>query len=95
MFKLSRLAAGDFRNIFEYTLIHFGVTKADDYTKALNAVLETLSAHPEIGISSEHLGERLKLHYYKRHAIYYRTEPFGLFVVRILHQQMNPDLHFS
>ncbi|WP_272660241.1 type II toxin-antitoxin system RelE/ParE family toxin, partial [Providencia sp. PROV112] len=50
MYKLSNLAAKDFEGIFEYTLVNFGVRKADEYTKNLHDVLEVISSNPLIGI---------------------------------------------
>ncbi|OQU09256.1 plasmid stabilization protein, partial [Vibrio parahaemolyticus] len=36
MYKLSNLAAKDFEQIFEYTLLNFGIKQADVYTDSIN-----------------------------------------------------------
>ncbi|WP_241828082.1 type II toxin-antitoxin system RelE/ParE family toxin [Salinivibrio kushneri] len=36
MYKLSNRAAKDFEEIFEYTLLKFGVEQADNYTNNLH-----------------------------------------------------------
>ncbi|MEZ8069324.1 type II toxin-antitoxin system RelE/ParE family toxin [Vibrio sp. FF145] len=35
----------------------------------------------------------IRRHDYQKHAIFYRVRDFDIFVIRILHQQMNPMLH--
>ncbi len=59
MYKLSNLAAKDFEGIFEYTLVNFGVSKADEYTKSLHCALEMLSSNPLIGLKCAEISEGL------------------------------------
>ncbi|EOX4193160.1 type II toxin-antitoxin system RelE/ParE family toxin, partial [Vibrio cholerae] len=35
----------------------------------------------------------VRRHDHQKHAIFYRVREFDIFVIRILHQQMNPMLH--
>ena len=42
MYKLSALAAEDFAEIYEYTLVNFGSVQADAYTDDLESVLHLL-----------------------------------------------------
>ncbi|WP_258239752.1 type II toxin-antitoxin system RelE/ParE family toxin [Pseudidiomarina homiensis] len=92
-YKLSRLAAADFANIYGYTLLQFGAKQADKYLHELKQKLEILVAHPQLGRSCEELfadslGD-LRRHEHHQHTIYYRCDTDDIFVVRILHQQMN------
>ncbi|MFD2022995.1 hypothetical protein ACFSKS_20800 [Pseudocitrobacter faecalis] len=37
----------------------------------------------------------VRRHDYRLHAIFYRQSDVGIFIIRILHQKMNPFLHLS
>ena len=93
MYKLSRLAAEDFAAIYEYTLINFGVMQADAYTQDLEKVLALLSEHPFIGVASDEIGKDVRRHDHQRHAIFYRNADNTVFVLRILHHQMEATRH--
>ncbi|CDG22725.1 ParE-like protein (ParDE toxin-antitoxin system) [Xenorhabdus poinarii G6] len=94
MYKLSNLAAGDFERIFEYTLLNFGIEQADDYTESMHNVLLAIAEHPLIGYECPEIAEGLRRHDHLKHAIFYRSQPHGIYVLRILHQQMEPLKHF-
>ncbi len=95
MYKLSNLAAEDFEKIVEYTLLNFGMQKADEYTDDLHRVLLTLSNSPSMGRDCSHLAEQLRRHDHQKHAIFYHLRADDIYIVRILHQQMEPLKHFS
>ncbi|EMG6525500.1 MULTISPECIES: type II toxin-antitoxin system RelE/ParE family toxin [Providencia] len=94
MYKLSNLAAKDFEGIFEYTLINFGVRKADEYTKSLHCVLEMLSSNPLIGLECAEISVEIRRYNHSKHVIFYRHRTNDIFVIRVLHQQMEPLKHF-
>lgn len=94
MYKLSNLAAKDFEGIFEYTLVNFGVRKADEYTKSLHDVLEVISSTPLIGMECTEIEVEVRRHNHSKHVIFYRCRTNDIFVIRILHQQMEPLKHF-
>lgn len=95
MYKLSNLAAKDFEQIFEYTLLNYGVKQADDYVEGLLGVLLTFSEQPFMGRECPDISLGLRRHDFNRHAIFYRSQGAKVYVVRILHQQMEPLRHFS
>ncbi|ENM5776138.1 type II toxin-antitoxin system RelE/ParE family toxin [Vibrio mimicus] len=41
------------------------------------------------------IAEGLRRHDHHKHAIFYRPQPHGVYIIRILHQQMEPLLHFQ
>lgn len=94
MYKLSNLAAKDFEGIFEYTLVNFGVSKADEYTKSLQCALEMLSSNPLIGLKCAEISEGIRRYNHSKHVIFYRQRTKDIFVIRVLHQQMEPLKHF-
>lgn len=90
MYKLSNLAAKDFEGIFEYTLVNFGVKNADKYIKSLHDVLEVISSDPLIGMECAEIAVGVRRHNHSKHVIFYRYRTDDVFVIRILHQQMEP-----
>ena len=94
MYRLSALAAEDFAAIYEYSLLNFGVRQADDYTDDLESVFNLLSSSPLMGSECQEIAEDVRRHDHQRHAIFYRRRESDIFVIRILHQQMDPMRHF-
>lgn len=93
MYKLSNLAAEDFSSIYEYTLLNFGTLQADAYTDHLESTLHLLSGSPLMGHECPEIADGLRRHDHQRHAIFYRQREQDIFVIRILHQQMEPLKH--
>ncbi len=94
MYKLSKLAAEDFAAIYEYTLLNFGVGQADAYLENLDETLKLLSESPLMGQECTDIAAGLRRHNHQSHAIFYRPCESEVFIVRILHQQMEPMKHF-
>lgn len=94
MYKLSNLAVNDFSTIYEYTLLNFGIQQADLYTDSLEGIFQMLAQAPMMGRECPYLAPDLRRHDHQHHAIFYRLRDQDIFVVRILHQQMEPMKHF-
>lgn len=94
MYKLSNLAADDFSTIYEYSWRQFGPLQADKYTNELDLFLRLLAKNPLMG-RDIHIIEGVRRHDHGQHAIFYQMQNDGIFVVRILHQQMNPLIHLQ
>jgi len=95
MYKLSGLAAEDFAAIYEYTLLNFGVAKADEYTGALDSSLQLLSDEPLMGRECPEIAVGIRRHDHQKHVIFYLPREQDILVVRLLHQQMEPLIHFT
>lgn len=94
MYKLSLLAVEDFSGIFEYTLLNFGARQADAYTDDLESTLKLLANSPLMGHECPEISKGIRRHDHQKHAIFYRQREGDIFVLRILHQQMEPLKHF-
>ncbi|MEN9465137.1 MAG: hypothetical protein RL217_1318 [Pseudomonadota bacterium] len=92
-YKLSGLAAQDFADIYEYSLLNFGVKQADFYTDELKQLLNKLDETPLIGKSCSDLAPELLKFPFQHHIIFYRKRSQDIFVVRFLHEKMQPKLH--
>ena len=93
MYKLSVKATEDFAGIYEYTFLNFGSSQADFYTGEMESCLQNLSGQPLIGRELSDIGLGIHRYDYLKHAIFYQIRDKDIFIVRILHQQMNPTLH--
>lgn len=94
MYRLSNLAAEDFAAIYEYTLLNYGARQADDYTHGLESTFRLLSSSPLMGYECQEIADGVRRYDHQRHAIFYRWRKHVIFVIRILHRQMEPMKHF-
>jgi toxin ParE1/3/4 len=94
MYKLSNLAVEDFTAIYEYTLLNFGVVQADAYTNSLESTFDLLFSSPLMGYEYPEVSDGARRHDHQRHAIFYRQREQDIFIIRILHQQMEPMKYF-
>lgn len=95
MYKLSNRATDDFAAIYEYTLLNFGTPQANSYTDDLERTLRLLAESPLMGHECPEIADAVRRHDHQRHAIFYRVRPNDIFVIRILHQKMEPMRHFG
>jgi toxin ParE1/3/4 len=94
-FSLTRHAERDVLDIYLYTLKHFGPAQADKYTSELFARFSAVAARPSLGrdFGDIHAGARRANQ--GSHAIYYRPDAYGILILRILHQKMDPARHLG
>lgn len=93
MYKLSNKAEQDFGDIYEYTFLNFGEDQADEYTEEMESCLQVISEAPFIGRDCREIKQGVRRHDHNKHAIFYKIREQDVFIIRILHQQMNPMLH--
>ena len=95
MYKLSNRVVEDFESIYEYTWRKFGYQHADKYTTELEQLLLLLEKNSLMGRNSSEIKEGTRQYNHRQHAIFYQNADYGIFIIRILHQQMNPILHIN
>ena len=89
-YSVSEAAQSDLRDIVRYTVEKWSADQAVRYATGLKNTFQTLAESPRIGRSCDEVGRGLRRHEYGKHVVFYRLEPEGVRVVRILHQQMLP-----
>ncbi|MGR6981005.1 type II toxin-antitoxin system RelE/ParE family toxin [Testudinibacter sp. P27/CKL/0425] len=94
MYKFSALSFKDLDKIYDYTYENFGIVQAESYVTELESTVKMLSEAPLIGKRCS-IGSKLMRFPHSQHTIFYRIRKNGIFVVRILHQQMEAKLHLS
>ena len=95
MYRLSNQAAEDFAAIYEYTLLNFGARQADAYTDELAGALSLLDSSPLMGQECSEIAPGIRRHDHQRHAVFYRQRGSDVFIIRILHQRMDPLSQFD
>ena len=89
MYKLSLKAVKDFSGIYQYTLNNFGEQQAERYTFEMESCLSSLGFSPYLGRDYSYLKAGIKRYDISKHAIFYRIRITRIFVIRILHYQMD------
>ncbi|WP_126358276.1 type II toxin-antitoxin system RelE/ParE family toxin [Cedecea lapagei] len=80
--------------MYEYTWRNFGEQQADDYTEAMENVLDSIVRSPLMGWEYPEIDENIRRVDYRLHAIFYRKREKDIFILRILHQKMEPLLYY-
>lgn len=92
-YTLSNKAEEVISGIYNYSANIHGVTQAEAYLVALHEALVILAENPSIGTSAEDIRKtyfQLPVH---RRMVFYKKVDDGIFVIRVLHQQMKYSIH--
>jgi toxin ParE1/3/4 len=92
-FRFSLRAETDLAEIARYTLRQWGEDQTIRYIDDLEACCQQLAASPELGRLCDDVRPGLRRMERGRHVIFYRQEPGGILVSRVLHQRMLPERH--
>lgn len=92
-YRLSAKAAADLDEIYEYTILNFGLTQAKIYLLGLHERFGTLADNPAQGRSAAQFAPELQRFEHQSHIIFYVPEKKGLLIVRVLHQSMDVQRH--
>lgn len=91
--ELSDRARRDFRDILSYTLQMWGDRQLAEYQGKIDSALSAITQNPHAG--REKAGSVLRVFRVGRHLIFYRIDGVTVYVVRILHDQMDIDSHLD
>lgn len=95
MASLDRLTVGrraqrDIRSILQESAARWGIQQATNYSAAIDAAIERIATHPEIGtVQPSFTGVRGLV--VEQHLMLYRTNARGVRILRIVHQRKNLD----
>lgn len=92
-YRLSNKAVKDLQEIARYSKAKFGEAQAKHYLESLSQQVDLLAEKPELAQLVLHLGEGYRRYLFRKHAIYFKPAAYGIYVVRILHQQMSQTQH--
>jgi toxin ParE1/3/4 len=91
--RFSRLAESDLLSIGSYTLRTWGEAQTLRYIDALEACCQQLADNPASGRACDDIRPGLYRREQGKHVIFFRREPGGILVSRILHERMLPVRH--
>jgi toxin ParE1/3/4 len=92
---LSNKAEEDLRGVFRDSKLNFGEGKAVAYLTGLEDCLNDIADNPAMAQKMDDLRPNYKRYLYQEHAIYFVEKKSFIYVVRVLHQQMNASLHLK
>src|SRR5689334_8449689 len=89
--EFSILAQKDISDILTYTLDSWGDDQFVSYQALLDKAFAILIHNPHIGRADD----RLRTYSVGSHRIFYRTAGQTIYVMRVLHEKMNPDRYLQ
>lgn len=87
-YRLTPAARRDLEAIWRVTCQQWSSDQADRYIDPFTDAFEVLAATPRIGPTCDHIQRGLRRWPMERHMIYFRIAPYGVAVIRILHDRM-------
>lgn len=93
-YRLSRRAALDLDEIYEYTILVFGLTQAQRYLNGLHDRFGILTQQPMLGRPAGQVAANLRRYEYGSHAVFYLPQGESILIVRVLHENMDASRHF-
>ena len=95
-YVLSPAARADLERIWDFTANTWGDDQAEAYVREIQRAIERVARNPMIGRGCDDIRAGYRRHAVESHTLFYRiADGAAIDVVRILHQRMDPDRHFS
>jgi toxin ParE1/3/4 len=92
-YRLTPAAQQDLDDIFEHSVVEWGLPVALRYTDDLEAAFVMLADAPQRGRSCETIRAGYRRLGVGSHVIYFRATGYGIAVTRVLHQRMDAPRH--
>jgi len=90
-YDISSEADTDIQDIFWDSAKQWGIERAARYIEALHQTFENLAEFPHLGKDAGYLRRGYLRFTSGSHMIYFQKTDTGIFIVRILHQQLLPE----
>jgi len=94
-YRLSPAAERDLEAIAAYTRDQWGTEQASRYMDRLFAAFDELAHAPKSAPACDHIRPGYRRRGVERHVIYFRVTPYGVAVMRVLHDRMDAASHFA
>jgi toxin ParE1/3/4 len=92
-FRLSPAAQKDVDAIFDYTADRWGPDQAESYLARIMILCGELATAPHRAPECAHIRDGYRRQIAAEHVIYFKPTPYGIAVIRILHQRMDATRH--
>ena len=94
-YRLTPAARRDLEAIWRFTCAQWNADQADRYLDQFTDAFRVLAATPGIGPTCDHVQRGGRRWPMERHMIYFRIMPYGVAVIRILHDRMDARRHLA
>ncbi len=95
MYRLTKDAKKNLKDIRQYTLDNWGKQKVSKYLAGLRETMRMLSNSPGMGVHRPDVEEGIYSFSYESHTIYYFTEKNLVIIAGVLHKNMVPANHLE
>lgn len=92
-YRLSRLAELDLADIADYSTDTWGADQADNYLSNLVECFTRVAQMPDLGRAADSVHPGFRRIEQGKHVIFYKPGKSGIFISRVLHQNMLPSRH--
>jgi toxin ParE1/3/4 len=92
-YRYSLQAEADADEITAFTIRKWDVAQAARYISGLEALCQALADGNGVGRACDHISIGLFRIDYVSHVVFYRARPYGVRIVRVLHQRQLPEVH--
>jgi toxin ParE1/3/4 len=89
-YQLTNNADSKIDEIYEYSILNFGLDIAQDYILGLHERFQLLADNPTWGNDYGHIKNGLNRYEYVSHAIYYQQTDEGILIVEVLGSKQDP-----
>jgi toxin ParE1/3/4 len=93
-YRLSPAARRDLEAIFKYTAAEWGVAQAFRYIDQIEAACIAAAQAPLAAVACDQIRPGYRRRSVQRHVLYFRPEPYGAAIIRILHDRMDVERQF-
>jgi len=92
-FRLSPKAEQDLESVWVYSFEQWGKARAESYVDSLISAFCGLASSSELAVSCEHIRVGYRFCRQGKYIIYFKETVYGVEIVRILYECMQPSLH--
>jgi toxin ParE1/3/4 len=89
--RFSRRAEADFDDIAAYTVRTWDAAQADRYLAVLENYCQRIADTSALGRACDHIRPGLQRAEHASHVVFFRRDPAGIVVCRVLHKRMLPE----
>lgn len=93
-YKLTQKAEEEIENIYEYSILNFGLSVAQDYVTGLHKCFGVLADNISWGNDYGNIEPGLWRYEYRSHSIYYQITEGGILIIKVLGNRQDPARHF-
>ena len=88
-YRLSPAAQADLNDIYDFSVSQWGNAQAARYADLIDSACAALAEAPHLAQNCDPIRQGYRRRGVGRHMIYFRITPYGIAVIRILHQHMD------